>query len=78
MSQIHIKQNIIFSMKKRQSVGLKHCNYPKTFVEYSNDSDDIYKKIEEYHPNKKCKILLIFDDMIADMVSNKNLNLIVT
>ena len=36
--------------------------------------DDIYKDIEEYNPNKKRKILIIFDDMIADMHSNKKLN----
>ena len=40
--------------------------------------DDIYKKIEEYHPNKKLKILIVFDDIIADMLSNKKLNPIVT
>ena len=38
----------------------------------------IYKNIEEYNPNKKRKILIIFDDMIADMLSNKKRNLIVT
>ena len=38
--------------------------------------DDIYKNIEEFNPNKKCKILIIFNDMISDMVSNKKLNLI--
>ena len=40
--------------------------------------DDIYKNIQEYNPNKKRKKLIIFDDMIADMLSNKKLNLIVT
>ena len=40
--------------------------------------DDIYKNIEEYNPNKKHKILIVFDDIIADMLSNKKLNPIVT
>ena len=40
--------------------------------------DDIYKNIEEYDPNKKSKILIVFDDMIADMLSNKKRNPIVT
>ena len=40
--------------------------------------DDVYKNIEEYNPNKKRKILIVFDDMIADMLSNKKLNPIVT
>ena len=40
--------------------------------------DEIYKNIEEYNPNEKRKILIVFDDMIADMLSNKNLNPAVT
>ena len=40
--------------------------------------NDIYKNIEEYNPNKEQKILIVFDDMIADMLSNKKLNPIVT
>ena len=40
--------------------------------------DDIYKKIEEYNPNRKRKILIVLDDMIADMFSNKKLNPIIT
>ena len=39
---------------------------------------DIYENIEEYNPNKKLKALIVFDDMITDMLSNKNLNPIVT
>ena len=67
-----------FLINKRESTGLKHFNDSKAFIEYSNDMDDIYKNIEEYNPNKKRKILIVFDDMIADMLSNKKLNLIVT
>ena len=40
--------------------------------------NDIYKNIEEYNSNKKQEILIAFDDMIADMLSNKKLNPIVT
>ena len=47
-------------------------------IEYTNDMDDIFKNIEEYNPNKKCKILIVFDVMIADMLSNKELNPTVT
>ena len=39
--------------------------------------DDVFKNIEEYNPNKKRKILIVFDDMIADMLSNKKLDPIV-
>ena len=56
-------------INKRESTGLKYLNDSKAFIEYSND---IYKNIEEYNQNKKRKILIVFDDMIADMLSNKN------
>ena len=39
-------------------------------MEYSNDMDDIYKNLEDYSLNKKQKILIASDDMIADMFSN--------
>ena len=45
---------------------------------YPNDMNDIYKNIEEYNPNKKRKILIVFDDTIADILSNKKLDPIVT
>ena len=57
-------------INERESTGLKYLNDPKTFIEYSNDMDDIYKNIKEYNLHKKLKILIVFDDMIADMVSN--------
>ena len=50
----------------------------KLFIEYSDDMYDIYKNIEDYNPNKKQKMLIVFDDMIADMLSNKKLNPVVT
>ena len=50
----------------------------KLLLNTSNDMDDIYKNIEEFNLNKKCKILIAFDDVIADMLSNKKLNPIVT
>ena len=53
-------------------------NDSKAFIEFSSEMDDIYKNIEEYNPNKRGKILIVFDDMIADMLSNKKLNPIVT
>ena len=56
---------------KQESVGLKHYNDPKAFIEYSNDMQDVYKSIEEYNPKKKHKILIKFHDMIADVDSNK-------
>ena len=40
-------------------------------MEYSNDMQDVHKNIEDYNQGKKCKILIVFDDMIADD-SNSN------
>ena len=65
-------------INKRESKDLKYLNDSKAFIEYSNDMDDSYKNIEDYNPNKKRKILIVFDDMIADMLSNKKLNPVVT
>ena len=62
----------------RESTELKHFNDPKAFIEYSNDMQDVYKNIDEYNPDKENKILIVFDDMIADMIHNKKLNSIVT
>ena len=56
-----------------ESEGIKHFDDSKAFIENSNDIDDIFKNIEEYNPNKKRKILIVFDDIIADMLSNRNL-----
>ena len=50
----------------------------KVLVEYSNDMDDVYKSIEEYITNKERKILVVFDDVIGNMLNNKNFNPIVT
>ena len=67
-----------YLINKRESVGLKHFNDPKAFIEYSNDMHDVYKNIDNYNLNKENKILIVFDDMIADMINNKKLNSIVT
>ena len=61
-------------INKRESTGLKHLNGSKAFIEYSNDMDDVYKNIEEYNLNKKRKIAIVLDDMIADVLRNKRLN----
>ena len=67
-----------YLINKRECVGINHFNDPKAFIEYSNDMHDVYKNIDEYNPDKENKILIVFDDMIADMIHNKKLNSIVT
>ena len=64
--------------KRDQNVGLKRFNDSKAFIDYSNDMHDVYKNINNYNPDNEKKILIVFDDMITDMINNKKLNLIVT
>ena len=63
---------------KREGVYFKECNCSKAFIEYSNDIDEIYENIEEYNAEKKRIRLIVFDGMIADILSNKKFNPIVT
>ena len=65
-------------INKRESTVLKYFNDSKAFIEYSNDMEDIYKNIEEHNPNIKRQMLNAFGNMIADMLSDKKLNSIVT
>ena len=60
-----------FLINKHEDVGANHFNGSKTFIEYSNNMDNIYKNIEEYNPNKKRKTLIVFDGMMADFLNNK-------
>ena len=59
-------------INKRESTSLTYLNHSKVFIEYSDDLDDIYKYFEEYNPNKKQKMLIVFD-----VLSNKKINSIV-
>ena len=67
-----------YLINKREKVGLKHYDDAKAFIEYSNDMQDVYKNIDEYNKDKKRKILIAFDDMIADIINKKKLDSIVT
>ena len=64
-------------VNKREYTSLNHLNDVKAFVKYSNDMGDTYRNTEEYNPKNKRKILIVFNDMIADMLSNKKLNPVV-
>ena len=57
-------------INKREDVGLKHYNDSKAFIEYSNNMDGIYEDIDEYRLNKERKMLILFDDVIADITIN--------
>ena len=78
MQRILMKKKYQYLINKREEVELNHFNDPKTFIEYSNDMPDVYKNIEDYNLGREHKILIVFDDVIADMINNKKLNPIVT
>ena len=80
-----------YLINKREKAGLDHFNDPKAFMEYSHDMLNVYKNIEDYNPDEKGKVLMVFenmiaerkvlivfDNMIADMTNYKKLNPIVT
>ena len=67
-----------YLINKREGVGINHFNDPKAFIEYSNDTHDVYKNINDYNLEKENKILILFDDMSNDMIHNKKLISIVT
>ena len=60
-----------YLINKREKVGLTHYDDPKAFIEYSNDMQDVFKNIGEINLGKKRKVLIVFDDMIADMTNDK-------
>ena len=60
-----------FLIKKRENAGIKNLNDPSAVIEYSNTMDDVYNNMDDYNPKRKRKILIVFDDMIADIMTNK-------
>ena len=62
-----------FLIKKCEDVGIKHLNDSKGFIEYSAYIDDVYNNINDYNLNRNTKILIVFDDMIADIMTTKKI-----
>ena len=60
-----------YLIKNRENTGNKYLNHLKAFIECSNTMDDIYENIDDYNPSRKTKILIAFDNMIADIMTNK-------
>ena len=63
-----------FLIKKSKDVGIKNLNDPKAFIEYSAYMDDVYNNINDCKPNRNRKILIVFDDMIANLMTNKKIS----
>ena len=64
-------------IKKREDAGIKHLNDPNAFIECSNTMDDVYENIDDHNPIRKRKVLIVFDEMIADIMSNKKFQAII-
>ena len=63
----------------REKIGTKKWKIPKGFIDYSQIIDDVYEDLEEYNPTKKRKKnLIVFDDLIADMETNRKVIPIIT
>ena len=60
-------------IKKHKDAGINHLNDPNAFIECSNTMDDVNENIYDYNSSRKRKILIVFDDMIADIMTNKKL-----
>ena len=60
-----------FLIKKREDAGIKHFNDPNAFIECSNTMEDVCENINDCKPNRKRKMLTVFDDIIAPIMSNK-------
>ena len=66
-----------YLIKKRKDAGIKHLNNPNGFIECSNTMNDVYENINDYNPIRKIKKLIVFDDMIADIMDNRKFHAII-
>ena len=66
-----------FLINKREQAGIKNLNDPHAFIEYSDDMNEVYENINNYYKNRDKKVLIVFDDMIADIEYNKNFKRII-
>ena len=58
-------------INKREKAGINFNNDPTAFIEYSNSMDDIFPQIEDYNKKRKRKVLIVFDDMVSHVMSDK-------
>ena len=66
-----------YLIKNRENAGIKDLNDSKAFIDCSNTMDDAYENIDDYNLNRKRKILIVFDDMTADIMTNKKFQSII-
>ena len=54
----------------REKIGMENLKNPKVFTDYSQTIDNVFENLEDYNPTKKRKVLIVFDDLVADMKYN--------
>ena len=64
-------------IRNRETAGIKHLNDSKAFIECSNIMNDVYENIDNYNRKRKRKMLIVFDDMITDIMTNKKFQSII-
>ena len=77
-SKIHLNQRINYLLTEEEKKEIKKIKNLKIFIDHSQTIVDVHENLEDYNLTKKRKVLIVFDDVIADMKSNKNLSPIVT
>ena len=60
-------------IKNRENIKINHLNNSEAFIECLHTMDEVYENIDDYNPSRKRKILIVFDDMIADIMTNKKI-----
>ena len=66
-----------YLINKREQAGIKNLNDPRAFIEYLSDMNDVLEDINNYNKNRNKKVLIIFDDMIADIMRSEKFKEIV-
>ena len=66
-----------YLINKREQAGIKNLNDPHAFIEYSSDINDVLDDINDYNKNRDKKVLIIFVDMIADIMRSEKFKAIV-
>ena len=66
-----------YLIKKREDAGINYLNDPNAFIRCFNNMDDVFENIHDYNPSRERKVLIVFDDMIADIMTNKKFQAII-
>ena len=66
-----------FFIEKDENEGIRHFNNPNAFIECSNTMDDVYENIDDYNVIRKREKIIVFDDMIADIMTNRRFQAII-